>query len=796
MGRRLCYENEVKLLIQALSITALLCISFPTFAQSVTDGVIINADSMLRDLEKRTVTLKGNVQVVFKGQHLSCDRAKLNLKTQKIEAEGHVILTNDKIHMEGDRLVFNYKANTGLVFNGFVQSGHVVFEGDVIEKTGETHYIATNADFTACETCPAGWSFSGRTIDAEVGGYARIRRAVFRIGNIPVMLLPGLIVPLKSSRQSGFLVPQADISGKDGIAPALSYFWAIDKSQDFTFTPQWYTHRGIKTRGEYRYVLSDESRGAGRGAWLEDRTFSKEQKIRDTFDRWFVNYSHHYELPNGYVQRADFIGMSDLFYPRDFFEELNIQGWGEIENRTSISKTTEDQNMSAEVGLYRSMLKDDPLSNNDDAVNRFPEIRYNLKETQLFENGPFFNFRLDYVNFARSKYAYDDLAIGPDAAGNTVLKGINGATLPGSQGVGPQGAIMRDGIFDIATDKMRTGQRVDMSPTLTYPFQIAQKFDVLPLLTYRETQYRFTPPSSAQFPSASGTEGFSPTAARRYLEGQIFIKTEFSRVFGTDDPNPEATRWKHSIEPEIGYSRIPWERRPDHPFFGRFDNQRYNRQYDSISDSDIINGNTGLQFDYEDRTYNKQVIDFSLNNRLMKKTFINGMADYRRAVQFNIGQSYDLNEAHSTLRHPWSATTALLDARFDRFETYTTAAYNPYARVTNLSSRVRGNVNPKNFLEIAYTRNFILTDTDQVANNGETRNISFGVGVMNKYFDGLAHIDLEAREFKSLSSDYVLNLKPPGRCWIITLKSTIVPGGERKIHASVSFDFGGENHPD
>lgn len=165
---------------------------------SVTDGVLINADSMFRDLEKKTVKLKGNVQLVFKGQHLSCDKALLDLNAQQITAEGHVILYNEKTHVEGDKIVFNYRENTGYIYNGFVQSGQVVFEGEVVEKVGEDRYLASNAHYTACETCPPGWSFSGRKIDAEIGGYARIQRPVFRIGGVPVMILPSIIVPLKS----------------------------------------------------------------------------------------------------------------------------------------------------------------------------------------------------------------------------------------------------------------------------------------------------------------------------------------------------------------------------------------------------------------------------------------------------------------------------------------------------------------------------------------------------------------------------------------------------------------------
>ena len=206
--------------VRALAVFLVLLCGRELLAQtSVTDGVLMNAENMFRDMEKKTVKLDGNVQLLFQGQHLSCDKATMDMDKQMVIAEGHVILNSDKAHIEGDKIAFNYKTNTGFIYNGFVQSGQVVLEGAVVEKVAEKRYVATDAEYTACETCPPGWNFSGRVIDAEVGGYARIQRPVFRVGGVPILILPSLIVPLKSSRQSGFLVPNIPFSA--GVAPAF-----------------------------------------------------------------------------------------------------------------------------------------------------------------------------------------------------------------------------------------------------------------------------------------------------------------------------------------------------------------------------------------------------------------------------------------------------------------------------------------------------------------------------------------------------------------------------------------------
>jgi LPS-assembly protein len=774
MGRSFCDEDEVMRLL-------LICIFIlfaPVFAQaqSMTDGVLINADNMDRD--QNIVRLTGNVQVVFKGQHLSCDSAIIDQSKEQITAQGHVVLYNEKVHVEGDKIVFNYKENTGYIYSGFVQSGQVVFEGDVIQKMSEMRYIASNGNYTACETCPPGWSFSGRTIDAELGGYARIRRPIFRIGGFPVMILPSLIVPLKSARQSGFLVPTFGSSTRGGAEFGESYFWAISRSSDLTLTPKWYQNRGFKAHADYRYVLAKDSDGQLRTAWLKDRRSQKDLNTNHEYDRWFIWYKHRLELPEDYVSRVDIKQVSDLRYPRDFPLEILGHGDPALENKVSITKSYDNHQWSVEGDMYTNLLKAKALSDNDDAVHRLPEIRYNMKEQNLFDTGLYLRLNAQYVNFARGKYNYDDLRL------------VGNSRLPANT-IANDSSIVRDGSFDPGVDLFRTGQRLDVQPTFTYPFQIARRFDVLPQVTYRETQYRFFPSPSAE------AAGFGPSAARRYLEGSLAVKTEFSRVFGKS--NPDGSRLKHAIEPEVSYSQIFWKRTPNHIFFGKFHGLQFSRQFEQITDQDlnvppggIRDINTGLQFDYQDRTYAKQVVDFTLTNRLTRKTFQNGEAQYRTVAIFGLGQSYDINEARSETPHPWSSVNALADVRFENFETYTTAQYNGYAKVTNLSSRFKVMVTPKQWINLNYTRNFTLDDNYALVANGETRNFGFGLGASSKYFDIVSQFDYEARTWKLQSYGYGIALRPPGKCWVIVFKQSQVVGGFPSTNAAFSFDFGGE----
>jgi LPS-assembly protein len=314
----------------------------------------------------------------------------------------------------------------------------------------------------------------------------------------------------------------------------------------------------------------------------------------------------------------------------------------------------------------------------------------------------------------------------------------------------------------------------------------------MPSVTYRETQYRFDPPCLND--NVNCVPAFGQTAARRYVENDIWVKTEFSRVYGSTDPSPGVDRWKHTIEPQVGFSYIPWLRRPDHPFFGDDVAQQYSRQYEPLSDTDLGNPHTGVQFDYDDRTYNKRVINYSLRYRLSRKSWKNGLPTYKTLGLFELNQSYDFTEAHRPSHaHPWSSIDALLDVRLENFETYSTTSYNPYAHKANSSVRVKAMTSPKNYVQMTYDQNFLLNAEDYSPDpNNETRNIGLGFGFVTQYLETVAELDYSDISKHIQSMIYGIRIRPPGNCWIIHFESRTDFGGDHSIHGGLNFNFGGE----
>ncbi|MBO9667119.1 MAG: LPS assembly protein LptD [Bdellovibrio sp.] len=759
-------------------------------------GILLNADDMFRDNEKDTIELQGNVQIVYQGQHIKADKAIVYLRTRRAELVGNVEISDTKSTIVGDQVSLDYENNTGLIHNGFVSSGPVTFSGSLLEKTGDSEFIVSTADYTTCTNCPASWSFSGSTVRAEMGGYAYIKNAILRVSDVPVFWLPYLVVPLKSDRQSGVLTPGFEVSKDGGFTFYIPYFWAISRSTDATITAKNYERRGLKGMLEYRYMLNEDSSGTLSAANLYDKSFGGDTRLNDyrppsergkPLDRWYVKYDHYIETPNDYINRAQINLASDLQYSKDFPLETMNYGDSAMENRVSVTKNSKDTHFSVDTSYYYNLLQADPLAGNDDAVHRAPEIRWSQVEKNLGDTNFVYTINLDFVNFTRAGNAYDDMVpyIDPKT-GNRIRYVRNSCNTP-NWSDNPACYRTWDGSYDPSTDLIRAGQRFDFLPTLSYPIKATDGIDILPRVSYRETHYNFD-------------VGDETNYVRRYARTELGARMDFARIYG-DRVNPKATRYKHEIIPEVSYTNIPWIEQNNHPFFGTGTaNDAPYTSTDSISDLDL-GSDYGLQFDYNDRVYDRNLTTIALINKVIEKRWVGDRPEYQQLAYLRLAQSYDATQANKSNAEPWSDLSATLDVRLNKFQTYSIFNYYPYQNVTNASSRVRLMNDMGQFFQVQLTRQYKITPGKSVDTNSRTEDYTFSSGFISKYINLMGRVVYDANWAESSSGDkikswaYIAQFKPPGECWMITMIQDQVTDGDTNLRLNFEFNFDGTPKP-
>jgi LPS-assembly protein len=753
-------------------------------------GITIHADSMDRDSQNETVDLEGQVQVIYQDQHLSCRKAHINLRAKTIDAIGDVLVTTPKANLAGQRVILDYETNTGLIIDGYVQSGNVLFEGSQIRKLSEVDYVADDARYTTCTTCPEAWSFSGSKIRAEIGGYAYIKNSVMRFASVPILWMPYLAVPLKTDRQSGLLTPTIGQRGLGGLTYSQSYFWAISRSTDATFNLTNYEFRGPKTLVNYRYVLTESSSGELDFGFLNDKVFKDEPRLNrfrsvqnEKFNRWFIKYQHYYDMPDGFVQRAQINTASDLQYPNDFPLETRNNGDPAMESRFSVTKNTASQHWSVDASIYQNLLQSDPLAGNENAVHRLPEIRFSQATTRLGNSDFLASFDMTYQNFARSGFAWDDLK----RVNNDLI--VDNAGPSSSCGTSewekdPNCHPVHDGVYNSGTDLIRTGQRLNIQPTLSYPIRL-QNLELVPAVSYHETQYFFP---------VSGPDEDNLNV-RRYVRASFGARTTLSRIYG-DFSSLQSRRIKHEIQPEIQATAVPWLHHPKHKFFGLDNGEDIPFTSDqNVSNADL-NGSNGLQYDYSDRLPDRKLVTLALTNKLTRKDWEAGAPAYQQFLYWRLAQTFDIYQSE---KNPDSQTPNLgseIGITLSNLQIVQQATYFYYQEAANTTLRVRLLNAKSDFFQVEQNLSYpsIIANQKDPGDRVETYVISAKKSM--SWLDLVGKAGYSARPADYLTSwGYGAQLRLPGDCLYLGLTHSKVISKKPEYEVSVNFAWDGNARP-
>ncbi|HYR89754.1 MAG TPA: putative LPS assembly protein LptD [Terriglobia bacterium] len=245
------------------------------------DQVTIDAPKQERIQNLSRIT--GPFVVTYQDIRVEGDTATYDQETKQLTAEGSLRFTRGEEHLEADHISFNMETKAGVLTNASGELGPGFFvTAEEAQRMEDGIYYLKNATITTCDGPRPGWTIALARAKVNTNRHVSARNSIFKLESVPLFYLPYLTVPTSNrDRSTGFLIPSfTATSTTKGTSLRESFFWAINRSADATFTGEYFSKRGPAGRVLFQAVPSDTSHITVDSLFAKDRKGQGGQSVR------------------------------------------------------------------------------------------------------------------------------------------------------------------------------------------------------------------------------------------------------------------------------------------------------------------------------------------------------------------------------------------------------------------------------------------------------------------------------------------------------------------------------------
>jgi LPS-assembly protein len=288
---------------------------------------------------------------------------------------------------------FNIKTAIGTLrdVSGTIASKYY-FTGEKLEKAGTYRFTIFDGTLTTCCEDTPSWKFKVSRSDIYIEQYAFMKGASFRIKDIPVLYLPYWVIPIKTKRATGFLMPDIGSSSKDGFFINNSFFWAISNHQDATVYLDYLEKKGVREGLEYRYIFSKKSSGSFSGSYLKESDTKR--------DFYKINFDHNQLFPNDVQGVAKIDILSGANQDKEYEDDTALRTRRQTDSYARITKNWSSRSLQI-LGRKRESTE----SGYNEIYTQLPEIAFVNQKERIGGSRFFFSMDSFFTSFRNEKAA-------------------------------------------------------------------------------------------------------------------------------------------------------------------------------------------------------------------------------------------------------------------------------------------------------------------------------------------------------------------------------------------------------
>jgi len=562
----------------------------------------LRADTVTYDAANHLYTAEGNVEIRQGDRRLRAEQVEVNEATKIARVRGNVVLVLDEDIFTGQEGQFNLATRCGEMTGArlFLNKNHFHVDSPLIRKTGDKTYYAEEAKVTTCDADRPVWSFSARKLSVVLEGYATGKDGLLHLAGLPVLYLPVAVLPVMTTRQSGFLIPTYGQHRAGGSVVEAPFYWAISNYSDLTLYQTVFSNRGYMQGGEYRRRGHDEAAANFRFFYINDsyapynegttnRRYWASGMINQPLGDWEARGTLDRVSDSNYLADFNFGYMGLNRYSRELLLEFGRDlEQEEVNTRVSnfnLARNFSVANFTLHTRYYEKLVNDDP-----NLFNRLPGVSLSSVPLSLGELPVYLGLNSSY------NYFYQNHGM--------------------------------------------TGDRMDFHPYVSLQGQPLAGISFGSRVGFRETVFRV---------DHSVPEGPPEDVIPRQLfDSRVALAGAWARDFGR--ATESSSFYRHIVRPEVSYTNVPRFNPLRYPQFDPLDQgwvARVNRNLPVREGDDPVGGVNALTYGFA-------------NNILWRSQNEQGQTTVREVLWFRLSQSSFFNKSSmgldgtSVSHHPFS----------------------------------------------------------------------------------------------------------------------------------------------
>ena len=364
-------------------------------------------------LQSDSLNGRPDLQTVLDGQ-VSIRRGDLLLKADKVDydqvddfakARGNVYINRAGNVYQGPALDIHLDAFEGF----FTQPNYQLLKNKAYGKAERIDFIDPantvlhKADFTTCQRKPGpswtpDWFFKGDKITLDTDRNVGLAEgASLRFKDVPILPVPSVDFPLSDERKSGLLPPTIGVDNIGGLEYTQPYYWNLAPNRDITFSPTYWSNRGVRLSTELRYL---EGLPPLQAPFQGQMSFDYMEKdaLRDGARRWGMQYSHTGLINPGFAGGTLGLNMNlNRVSDDDYWKDFAIIGGTGVQRLLS-----NDAGLNWSNGVYTTGVRTQMWQTLQDLANPIGN-----RITRPFNRVPQFTARMQRLNVGGFDFSVD-----------------------------------------------------------------------------------------------------------------------------------------------------------------------------------------------------------------------------------------------------------------------------------------------------------------------------------------------------------------------------------------------------